>query len=116
VVNVWAQWCPPCREEAPLLQRLHATAADQLVVLGVNYQDQSVPALAFAAQSGLHYPSVSAPGDEFPLRRYAPGPPVTLLVDASGRVAGVVRGAFEDWDHLSRTVRQVLGVSVEAAQ
>jgi thiol-disulfide isomerase/thioredoxin len=112
VLNVWAQWCPPCRAEAPLLQRLHAAAGDRLVVLGVDYQDDAVPALAFAQAHGLHYPSVSAPTDEFPLRRYGPGPPVTLLVDASGRVARVVRGPFHSWAELSGTVADVLGVDV----
>lgn len=111
VVNVWAQWCPPCRQEAPLLQRLHAEAGDRLVLLGVDYQDDDVPALAFAAAEGLHYPSVSAPADELPLRRYAPGPPVTFLVDADGRIVKVIRGPFRDWAQVTTTVADVLGVT-----
>jgi thiol-disulfide isomerase/thioredoxin len=112
VLNIWAQWCPPCRAEAPLLQRLHAAAGERLIVLGVDYQDDAVPALAFAQAHQLHYPSVSAPADEFPLRRYGPGPPVTLLVEPSGRVARVVRGPFDSWAELSSIVADVLGVQV----
>lgn len=112
VVNVWGSWCGPCRDEAPLLQRLQVTTGARLAVLGIDYEDADVPALAFAAEQGLHYPSVTDPDGAFPLRRFAVGPPVTLFVDAAGAVVHVQRGPFRSWDELRALVADRLGVSL----
>jgi thiol-disulfide isomerase/thioredoxin len=112
VVNVWGSWCPPCREEAPLLQRLHAAAGSRLTVLGVDYEDDDVPALAFTADKALHYPSVADPDGHFPLRRWAAGPPVTFFLDAKGRIVHVQRGPFTSWEQLRTLVDDHLGMSL----
>src|SRR5262245_3414876 len=50
VLNVWASWCVPCRDEAPLLMQL---AADKRVrIVGINYKDQPADALTFIARYG----------------------------------------------------------------
>ncbi len=41
VINFWASWCDPCREEMPLLQSLHETYGDDLVLIGVNESENS---------------------------------------------------------------------------
>lgn len=115
LVNVWAQWCGPCREEAPLLQRLHAAAGDRLLVLGVDWEDRDLWGRAFAAKEGLHYASVSDATDAFGLRRWAGGPPLSLLVDASGSVVAVQRGPFTSWDQLRGLVAGRLGVALPAS-
>ncbi len=110
VVNVWASWCVPCRQEAPLIQQLHAQAGPRLLVLGVDFADAAPLALDFAATQGLHYPSVVSSTEQFPLPRWAPGLPLTLMIDAEGRIVDVQRGPFTTWAQLRDTVARRLGV------
>lgn len=112
LLNVWGSWCVPCRQEAPLVQRLHAAAGDRVLVLGVDFADAAPLALDFAATQGLRYPSVVADAAQFPLRRWAAGLPVTLLVDASGSIVDVHRGPFTSWQQLRDVVAVRLGVSL----
>src|SRR3954454_20758886 len=59
VLNVWASWCDPCREEVPLLQRTHAKIESQGgLVLGIDTQDASDKALAFLKQRKATFPSL----------------------------------------------------------
>jgi cytochrome c biogenesis protein CcmG/thiol:disulfide interchange protein DsbE len=58
VLNFWGSWCPPCRAEAPDMQALYEDyAARGVVVLGVNWLDTEVDALAFLAEFGITYPN-----------------------------------------------------------
>jgi cytochrome c biogenesis protein CcmG/thiol:disulfide interchange protein DsbE len=59
IVNFWASWCIPCREEAPVLEQKWQKYRDQGVrFLGVNVQDAEQDALAFVEEFGLTFPSV----------------------------------------------------------
>src|SRR4051812_45885504 len=97
VVNFWASWCEPCRDESPLLQRWHRRLDKRGgLVLGVDVQDISGDARAFAAEYGLTYPLLrDGPGDlrdEFGIL----GLPETFVVDRRGRIAAVARGPVDD--------------------
>ena len=57
LVNLWASWCGPCREEMPLLEEFHQQHGDEVSVLGIDYQDaQPVKAAELVAQTGVTYP------------------------------------------------------------
>src|SRR5688572_21434391 len=58
LVNFWASWCDPCREEAPALQALHERTRGRLVVLGIDLDDNSDDARAFVEEYGLTYPQL----------------------------------------------------------
>lgn len=108
VVNLWAQWCDPCREELPYFARLHRSGVD---VLGVDFQDaQPGAALALAERAGVTYPSVADVDGvlEAPLR--VPGMPTTALLDGDGRVAAVLPQQFTSYDQLVDAVDEHLGV------
>ncbi|MGQ0602208.1 MAG: TlpA disulfide reductase family protein, partial [Anaerolineales bacterium] len=58
VINIWASWCVPCRDEAPVLERVWREYRDRDVVfLGVDYADTEREARAFIAEFGLTYPN-----------------------------------------------------------
>jgi thiol-disulfide isomerase/thioredoxin len=114
VINLWASWCPPCREELPALQRLAQRAAGQVHVIGVNSKDRPAAAASIGADFGLTFPNLVDP-DQQVQRAVAPNVlPVTLLVDADGRIRHtVVSGALDD-DRLTDLLRRHLGVTVPA--
>jgi thiol-disulfide isomerase/thioredoxin len=112
VVNLWASWCGPCREELPALARLSRTAGDRLRVVGVASLDVPANAVSFAADNRLPFPSLQdRDGDlERGLRRN--GLPVTVLVRPDGTVAYVYQGAPLTDTTLRALVRDKLGVHV----
>jgi cytochrome c biogenesis protein CcmG/thiol:disulfide interchange protein DsbE len=89
VVNFWASWCKPCKQEAPALERSWKKHSGQgLVVLGVDVNDVSSDARHFARKLGLTYPLVHAPTttwDDWGLS----GVPETFFVDRRGRLVDV---------------------------
>ena len=111
LVNIWATWCGPCVREVPLLLRFRAEAGDRVGLVGVLHEDEQGQALEFARQYGMHYPSV-VDDDGQVLRRFGSGPPITLLVDAAGRVRQVRRGEWHSLAELEAAVRSSLGVSL----
>ncbi|MDQ3751774.1 MAG: TlpA family protein disulfide reductase [Actinomycetota bacterium] len=59
VINFWASWCLPCREEAPLLERAWRTYRDEgLVVIGVNARDSAADAKGFVREFDITYPVI----------------------------------------------------------
>ena len=113
LVNVWATWCAPCVDEVPELVDLSTRAGDRLAVVGVLTQDPMTNGLEFSRQYGVRYPSlVDEQGD----LRYAVSQavPVTLFLDAQGRVVHTRRGPFADRAELDGLVREHLGVDLGA--
>ena len=100
LLNVWATWCEPCREEMPTLDRLQARLGGdrfQVVALSVDQQGVSIARKfydEFAIKALALYVDPTARA-AFTLN--APGLPVTLLVDRNGREIGRHLGAVK-WD------------------
>lgn len=94
LINLWAQWCEPCRAEAGYLAAF-ATTQDDVAVLGINYTDPRPElAIEFAQLTGTTYPHLAdeeATG-KGPLG--VPGIPFTLLLDAEGKVVARHPGEF----------------------
>lgn len=109
LVNVWASWCRPCADEVPELVAFHEKAGERVGLVGVLTTDALEPALTFNRDFGVRYPSV-VDDDGDVLRAFPPGPPVTLFLDAAGRVVHTRSGAFRDLAELERLVDEHLGV------
>jgi thiol-disulfide isomerase/thioredoxin len=96
VLNTWASWCEPCRDESPILARIAARTAPLGVrFVGVDEQDSASAARAFARSAGTTYPHViDRTGTLLASLRIVPpsGIPSTLVLDPSGRVAARVVG------------------------
>jgi thiol-disulfide isomerase/thioredoxin len=87
LVNFWATWCEPCRDEMPSLERLKARLAGQpFDVLLVNYGESAARASDFASKLGLKSPVLLDPGKRTAESWNVKGLPMTFLVDTKGRV------------------------------
>jgi cytochrome c biogenesis protein CcmG/thiol:disulfide interchange protein DsbE len=65
VLNLWASWCAPCRDEAPILERIaQRYRAAGVIVLGVNVRDSSNDAREFVRRYGTTFPSLRDGGDD----------------------------------------------------
>jgi peroxiredoxin len=89
VVNYWATWCPPCREELPELEVFHANHQEKdAVVLGVNLEKISPERLReFVEEQFISFPVLRGQPRSRTELGVVPGLPTTYLVDPEGRVA-----------------------------
>lgn len=111
VINLWAQWCGPCRAESGFLREGMAEL-DGVSFLGINYDDPKPDwALEFADLVGWDYPHVTDPAKTLRAELSVPGLPTTYFVDAEGRIAGVHAGELESKQQLLDLAQQYLGVT-----
>jgi len=93
VLNLWASWCTPCREESPRLRAgWERLGPKGVAFLGLNIQDLRGDAREFSSEFGLTYPSVRDARRGVADDYGATGIPETFFVDARGRVVGHVIG------------------------
>jgi len=109
VVNFWASWCVPCRDEAPALETTWRRYRDRGVVfVGVNVQDLIPQALKFLAQTKPTYPNVRDK-DNSVYRAYGlTGVPETFFVDREGRIVKKFPGVVTDPGEWAKAVEEVL--------
>ena len=97
LVNLWASWCLPCRDEAPELERWWRAHRDQgATVLGINVQDNSEDALAFLDEFKTTYPQLRSVGDERSEAFGSTGVPENFLVNPKGKMALIWRGPVDE--------------------
>jgi cytochrome c biogenesis protein CcmG/thiol:disulfide interchange protein DsbE len=96
VLNFWASWCDPCREEAPVLERgWRRDGRDGVLYVGLDMQDLSGDAEEFLAEFGITYPTIRDPGREVADAYGLTGIPETFFIDARSRVVGQAIGVLD---------------------
>lgn len=99
IINVWASWCVPCRAEMGSLQRLsHRYGGKQLNVIGISTDDDFDAAASYISQSKITFENYIDSKVFLENMLGANAIPLTVFVDAKGRVLEKVHGARE-WDH-----------------
>ena len=111
LVNVYGSWCGPCQDEMPVLADFATRAKGKVAIVGVDTEDEPRLALLFAKDVGQSWAAVQDDDGKL-LRHYASGPPITLFVDAAGKVVSVHRGPFKDLAALTAEVTKRLGVAL----
>ena len=109
LLNFWASWCIPCKDETPLLQRSWQRWQGRGVVfIGVNAKDFRQDARAFARRYGVTYPNVYD-GKGSTLGRYGvTGFPETYFLDARGRVVYRIAGPVTDAGEIDAGIERAL--------
>jgi cytochrome c biogenesis protein CcmG/thiol:disulfide interchange protein DsbE len=100
VVNFWASWCVPCRNEFPMFEEQLATLgpADGLEILGVLYKDDPGSAQKFVDATGASWPSVMDPDGSIAKAYRTVAPPQTYFIDADGILRGIQIGEVRPED------------------
>lgn len=119
LLNFWATWCGPCREEIPEFERLQKQYAGQLQVVGMSV-DELPPAQVqkVAAQMGINYPVAMAPAEiqkRFGGAPEFPSIPVTMVIDKAGNIEQKNHGA-NPYDVFNAEVRSLLGLPLEGVK
>ena len=116
LLNIWATWCHPCREELPVLQRLYErNAARGLEIVGVSVDSRGEERKVrdFARSFGLTYPVWHDPHERVSAIFLAPGVPATYLIDREGVLRWRHVGPVRENDP---ALRQALEQALEAGR
>lgn len=116
VVNLFAQWCGPCRAELPFYEALHEKARGKVRVLGIDYLDtRPAAALELVHQTGVTFPLLADPAGELRAELRIRGLPGVVFVDEDGSVAAVEFRVMRSYPELRGLVEKHLDVRLPAA-
>jgi cytochrome c biogenesis protein CcmG/thiol:disulfide interchange protein DsbE len=103
LVNFWASWCAPCKEEAPELKRFDGNLGDKANLIGVDWNDTPDNAKKFIAQAGWKYPILRDPSQQVGYAYGLNGLPTTFVLNSRGEIVETLRGP-----QTAATLRQAL--------
>lgn len=93
LLNFWASWCPPCQEEAPLMEATQKVLAKHGgTVLGVTYQDAAPDSLGFIHEHALTYPNLRDPTGNFAHAYGTDQLPESFMINREGKIVDISRG------------------------
>ncbi len=96
VLNFWASWCDPCKEEASLLQQTWQQERSQGVqFLGIDFEDTQSNGRSFLLQYGITYPNVNDTTGSVAIDYGVTGVPETFFVNRHGRIVQKIIGALD---------------------
>ena len=122
LVNVWATWCIPCREEFPDLIRLYRQYRDRgfrLILISADFASEEDDARAFLAEHGVDFPSYLKVGDDMEFintldERWTGALPASFIYDVRGNLQHFWEGKAS-YEQMKESVLEVLRASAEAS-
>jgi len=108
VINFWASWCTPCRDEADLLEQAWRREKENgIVFLGLDYLDQEPAALAYLAEFDITYPNGPDLRSQAARRYRIQGVPETFFVSPEGRIVETVVGPIASQQELDELLDRI---------
>ena len=109
LLNFWATWCEPCKEEIPDLIALQKQYNDDVVVLGFSIDDKPEELKKYAKAFEINYPVLVGAGHENIQEAYGPmwGVPVTVIIDREGKIAKKQSG-IRTLEQFEREIKKLL--------
>ena len=113
MINVWAQWCEPCRAEAPYLAEVAQANKSDLMIVGIDHADPRPDlAIEFAQLSTWTYPQVADPDVVLRSALQITGPPQTFFIRPDGTIDYRHAGPFSSAQEIRDLAQQHLGVTL----
>jgi thiol-disulfide isomerase/thioredoxin len=114
ILNFWATWCPPCRDEIPELIDLTNQYKDRLQIIGISVDDSPPEEVrAFAAHMSINYPVVMASRELISEYGGVPALPTSFIIDTNSRVVQKHVGLYPR-EVYETEIRSLLGLPVDA--
>ena len=112
LVNVWGSWCGPCKDEMPIFVDFYSKYKDKVSLIGISVEEADVQnARDFVKLYGTSWPNLNDP-DGSTRGTLGMGVPITLFIDAQGRVAFRKIGIVTTIEELERDTQKYLGVQL----
>jgi cytochrome c biogenesis protein CcmG, thiol:disulfide interchange protein DsbE len=112
LVNVWGSWCGPCKEEMPIFVDFYSKYKEKVSLIGISVEEADVQnARDFIKLYGMSWPNLDDP-DGSTRGTFGMGVPVTLFIDAQGRVVYKKIGVVTTIEELERDTQKYLGVQL----
>jgi cytochrome c biogenesis protein CcmG/thiol:disulfide interchange protein DsbE len=109
VVNVWASWCLPCRDEAPLFTSAHTEYGDRVDFYGIAYNDNQPGARQFLAEFDLPFPHYFDFDGDALVHFGGIGVPRTYFFSPGGELVATVNGVLTE-DTLASNIEELVGL------
>ncbi|MDB5078848.1 MAG: thiol:disulfide interchange protein [Chloroflexi bacterium] len=112
LINFWATWCPPCREELPLLVKTHQANIDRLVILGVDMDKAEDTGIVRdrVREVGIEYLTLLDPKNEVTNRYQVRAYPTTLFLDKNGVIQRITVGQLTE-DTLKAALERIYSIN-----
>lgn len=109
VLDFWATWCPPCREEMPHLEQLHRQLREKgLVILGLDVGEDGDTVREFARKNDYTFTLLLGAEPDVSARYHVDGYPTVFVIDRAGKIAARLGGSAQESD-LRSAVESALG-------
>ncbi|CAB4637816.1 MAG: redoxin domain-containing protein [Actinobacteria bacterium] len=112
LVNVWGSWCGPCKQEMPIFVDFYSKYREKVSLIGISVEEADVQdARDFVKLYGMSWPNLNDP-DGSTRGTLGMGVPITLFIDAQGKVAYKKIGVVTTIEELERDTKKYLGVQL----
>lgn len=92
LIDFWASWCEPCRQEAPEIARLQHAIGNEAALVGIDYTDREDRGRAFIREHGWRFPVLSDPNGVYGAHFGFSGLPTAIVLDPAGKISAILRG------------------------